>query len=289
MRDNRVIIVVVAALVLLMLCLCFALLAWAAVGPSGGLARFGIGPFGVFGAAASRVDDTIVSEVRVDGPAVLTVRNQVGEVNVRTGPGNVVVVEARRQARAENTRVAQSLLDQITVNVSGSGNRAIVDVSIPTSVGTRTASVRLDITVPAETDLEIRNDVGSMRVDGVTGIMTLHANVGDMVVRNVILTGPSRLTTDVGRLEFAGSLPEEGEVAMTTRVGELRLDLPRESEFRLDAQANIGDIRTDFELEEREAGREGVVGAELRGRVGADPGVSLVLRSNTGAIAINAR
>jgi DUF4097 and DUF4098 domain-containing protein YvlB len=225
----------------------------------------------------------------VDTPASLTVVNPVGKVTVRAGDGDRIDVRATKTVRALTPGRAQELLTRIGIRAESAGNQARIRVDFPETRGFRTASVDLVITVPRRTQLDIEIRVGQIHVDGVEGSMRLRSRVGDIRLRNVVLPGDSEVETDVGEVRFTGRLPREGEVTFTTQVGEIRIELPEDSRFILDAKTDVGDIHSEFTLEERESERAGAVGQTLRGRVGADPEVTLVLRAQTGDIEVRVR
>ncbi len=234
----------------------------------------------------ARASETVRAELQVPAPVSLTVIGSVGEVTVRAGNEKRIEVQATKTVRAITPGRARELLARIRVNAESTGHQARVQVEIPNTRDFRTASVDLVITVPRRIRLDIQTRVGEIDVGGVEGSVRLRSEVGDVRLRRVVLTGDSEVKADVGDVRFAGRLPRQGRVQFTTQVGEIRIELPADSQFILDATANVGDVESEFELAERESEPVGAVGRKLRGRVGAEPGVTLVLRTQTGDIEV---
>jgi len=284
MSRTAIIILVAVVILGLLLCCCLGTVALlSARGYSGGGWLSSLGSWGPGLREESR---GFTQEFRVDLPATLVVDNEVGQVTVRPGDVGVVTVETRYRARAGTTGAATRLLDSVGYETDASSDRVEIRVDLPSSMVNAVVSVDLDITVPRETSVEVRNNVGEMQVTGVVGTLHLRGDVGEVRVRDVTLTGPSEVQASVGEVDFAGILPESGEVRITSQVGSVRVTLPAESQFFLDASTGVGDIDCDFELQDREEDDNRGPASELRGRVGVNPAVSLYLRAGTGEVSL---
>jgi len=284
MSRTAIIILVVVVILGLLLCCCLGTVAlFSARGYSGGGWLSSLGSWGMGQREVARAADY---QYRVEVPATLVVTNEVGRVTVRTGDVGAVTVRAEYKARALNTSAATRLLDSVNYGASSGSNRVEITVDLPSTMVNASLSVDLDITVPRDTSLEVRNNVGEIRVTGVTGTLQLRGDVGEVTARDVVLTGPSEVQTSVGDVDFAGALPAFGEVRITSQVGRVRVTLPAESQFRLDASTGVGGIDCEFPLQDREEDDDRGPANELRGRVGVDPAVSLYLRAGTGEVSL---
>ena len=191
-------------------------------------------------------------EFRVDLPATLVVANEVGQVTVRPGDVGVVTVETRYRARAGTTGAATRLLDSVGYETDASSDRVEIRVDLPSSMVNAVVSVDLDITVPRETSVEVRNNVGEMQVTGVVGTLHLRGDVGEVRVRDVTLTGPSGVQASVGGNGLRRVLPESGEVRITSGVGSVRVTLPAEASSSWTRPPASATPDCDFELQDRE-------------------------------------
>lgn len=270
-RQTWIIVAVVAVAVVLCLCLCAAVAAG----------------YAFFTGQGGRVSDVVSSQINVDPGAPLRVVNPVGDVVVETGAEGVVTVRARREVRGFLDIGGRDPLDNIQVQATTRGGRAIVEVTIPQPLRQRSAKVDLALTVPPGTDLDVDSDVGQVRISGTRGNVRVRGDVGDVVLQDVAVPGSCDVQNNVGAIRFQGRLPEgQGEVLLRTSVGEVEVAVPEDSAFALDAETGVGDVRSGFQLADRQAGKgNGVTGRWLRGYANTQGNaVRLVLRTETGDI-----
>ena len=266
-RNTWIIVVVVIAL--LLLCCCVGLVGLYALRAGDNFGNLNNLELGL---GRVTVSTSQTRQVPVDLPATLTVHNFVGEIEVNPGSGSEMLVDARIEARAGSQSAAQSLADQVSINVTGTGSEPRIDVSMPTGLtGNRMVTVALTITVPQGCSFHLSNSVGNVTMNGID------------------LAGTSDITTDVGEVSFTGTLPPQASLDITARVGKVVVELPRDAAFTFDGQADIGQIRMDFDLNNREGGKRGITGTDLRGSTGANPTARLTIRTNTGEIDVRQR
>jgi hypothetical protein len=230
-----------------------------------------------------------LTELDIEAPAVLRVNNPVGTVTVEPGREGVIVVQASSSVQGVFGPRTQSLLEAVRIDARSKGPEAHVEVELPETLGPETVRVNLLLTVPPNTNLDLINRAGQVRVTGVAGDLRLRSDVGDVQLREVTVQNEYDVIVDVGRIEFRGRLPQgQGEVFLRTRVGEIDVRLPAGSRFVLDAETDAGTIDAGFELEERQSGRnQGQVGGWLQGQANGGRGVRLVLRAGAGEIRVN--
>lgn len=287
MSRTAVIIIVVVVILGLLLCCCLGAVGLFAARSSGDSGLFGW--LGALNPTGREVTNTFEQQLRVDTPVTLVIANEVGRVTVRGGDVDAIVIRADVKARAGSATAANRLLEQVDFQASSSGNRAEIRVDLPSSMVNASTSVDLHVTVPQRTSVDLRSNVGEVQVSGIEGTMQVRTEVGEVTIWDVALSGPSEAQASVGEVNFQGTLPPAGEVRLSAQVGEVRVTLPRESEFRLDASTGIGDIDCDFALVDRVEDDNRGPASELRGRVGADPQVTLILRSGTGGMQVRQR
>lgn len=205
----------------------------------------------------------------VQGAVVLDVRNPVGDVTIEGTEDAQVVVESLVRAFGASVEEAQRNVDAVDVIIAEEGvGRIRVEARVAQGqrFQGRSPTVRLIIRVPREVSLQVANNVGRVEVTDVVGSATITADVGDVVLRGFTLRDDTRIEVGVGRILVA---------------------LPADSAFTVDAQTNVGDIDTAFDV--RGAAEERIPpGDRLQGEVGANPQVELRLRTNTGDITLAA-
>ena len=142
--------------------------------------------------------------------------------------------------------------------------------------------VDFDITVPRNADLELKNDAGSITVDGIAGQFSCVTNAGSVKVTDSWLYGNSRLKTDAGSIAFSGALDPRGSYSMGSDAGSVSVTLPPNASFRLDARTDVGSINSDFPL----TIQRDYPGGKARCDVGLPPYPTLKLRTDVGSINI---
>ena len=234
------------------------------------------------------VSATFDKTLEVEGPVSLSADVPVGSVEVKVGSAQTVRVEATRWAWGGSRSQAEEILGQVGVDVQQTGNRVQVLATGLTgrNIQGRSPKVDIKITVPAGTSVDISSRVGEVSVTGTQGDLAISADVGEVKVRKVSPAKSLRINSRVGSVEFSGALMPRVDYEITTDVGKISLELPRDSAFILDARSDIGDVRLDFELVGT-SGRRTVVGRQVEGQVGASPTTHLTLLSRIGEIRID--
>lgn len=224
----------------------------------------------------------------VEGTPLLDVECPVCDVQIRGSKGDTVVIEATKRAWSGSQDAAGRQLDSIDVTFTQRGDTVFVKVDIPQLGGAqigRRASVDLKISVPQQTDLKFSVDVASVEVDGIEGQVDIRADVGEVILQDVVARDSLKVRTDVARIRFDGPLSEGVRYDMRSEVGDIALTLPAGSSFEVDAESNVGAATCEFAVSGVE-GRKGLVGGRVEGTVGDNPTAALELRSEVGSIRI---
>jgi hypothetical protein len=291
-RNNTpIIIIVIGAILLLFLCCCAAVFGanalFRARGVERGFPLFGrgvdiareIAPFGQV-EAAQTIEETVTD---IDTPVTIEVDNHVGEVRIIGADIDTVQVEALVRAWGSNETQAQENLDRVRVTVdSVAGDHVRVTGSFPQNINPqRSPSVQLTVRVPRDAMVDASTNVGEVHVENVNGDVSVRTNVGEIGVEDVV--GALHLTTDVGDI-LVDDWTMTGDSRLESNVGRLRVGL-HDAAFSLDAQTNVGNIETEFDVDGDEERR--VPGERLTGPVGENPEMDLVLRAGTGEITLD--
>jgi hypothetical protein len=167
-------------------------------------------------ATRARADEW-TKQYTVSGKAEVRVQTTDGNVTVRTGAGKTI------DARVTTTgwKIGP---DEVRVTERQSGDRVELEVRLPHynwNWGNRT--VRVELTVPRESDLEIRTSDGDITAEGVKGAARL--STGDGNIRANSLEGALDASTSDGNLTADGRFE--------------RLNL-KSGDGRIDARVNPG-------------------------------------------------
>ena len=176
------------------------------------------------------VEETSSETITRAGVAELVVRLDHGSVSVGEHLGAEVEVEVRRSARAPSRGAAQEALEDLLVEFGdgeGSG-RLVISSRLATAGAFRPweqPDLRLRISVPAATAINVRTGSGRIELDGLTGAIGATTASGRIVARD--LRSPFRpdghpivLRTADGSIEGENL---EGLVHAETAEGSIRL------------------------------------------------------------------
>jgi hypothetical protein len=252
----------------------------------------------------------------VDGRADLRLATFDGAIEVQSWDRPYVLVEIEKRGPSKAS------IDALQVLAGQKGTVIDVEVKAPRSeaysgIGLhRTASARLIVNVPRDTDVRARSGDGSIKVDRVNGRIELQTGDGSIRVADVagdltLDTGDGSITVEnaEGRLALDtgdGSVTVSGKLAsiklhtgdgsivyraepgttmadpweITTGDGSVSLYLPPDFNADLDAHTGDGSIRNDLDVED---GGERAERRTLRGKIGTG-GKVLRVRTGDGSI-----
>lgn len=205
---------------------------------------------------------------QVQGNVVLEVSNEVGDIIIEGTDDGQVIVETLVQAYGATTADAERIADDVDLTIEQDGDRIRASARNPQGLRLegRSPSVRFMIRMPREATVQVSSNVGRVAVTDLVGAATIKSDVGDVEVRDFVMRDDTRIETSVGRI---------------------LVELPDDAAFVVDAQANVGDIDTEFDVRGASA-RRTPPGDRLQGEVGDAPQMELRLRTNTGDITIAA-
>lgn len=207
----------------------------------------------------------------------IIVKDDVGTIRVRSGGESN---EVRIQATKQSTGWMGTNNDlQVRYDQRAEDNTISVNSVHRWSVFGKN-SVDYDITVPLIADLKLRVDAGKIYVSDLIGQMSLVSDAGSIQAVHVSLQGQSLLKTDVGSVNFSGSIDPQGAYKFETDAGSINVTLPEDASFHVDARTDVGSIKSDFPL----SGQPTVSRTRLSGNVGIPPYATLTLRTDLGSI-----
>jgi DUF4097 and DUF4098 domain-containing protein YvlB len=241
-----------------------------------------------------------------------------GAIEVQSWDRPEVLVEIEKRGATKEA------VDALQITQSQNGNRIELEVKPPDRESFRgfyrTASAKLIVSVPRDTDLAARSGDGSIQVERVSGRIDLHTGDGSIRATDVsgdltVNTGDGSITVNdaAGRLDVdtgdggvtvSGRLTRlkihtgDGSITyraasdshmtedseITTGDGSVTLYLPEGFDAELDAHTGDGTIRNDLQIQA--AGSPGSKEERrraLRGRMG-EGGRLLRIRTGDGAI-----
>ena len=207
-----------------------------------------------------------------------------GAVSARSGSGGVTLVDLTHPGDlVVETEFGDLLLREVAADSltaqSGSGQIRVeggeiggaldlkTDFGDVTAVGVNAASYRLT------------SGSGNLTLDGCGGPLNLQTDDGDIEVRNAA-DAQRALTSNSGRILFSGSLRDHGEHRLESDFGDVRVVLPADAAFDLDAETEFGSIDSDFAVTVSEFEERHIVG-EVNGG-----GALLWIKTGSGGISV---
>jgi DUF4097 and DUF4098 domain-containing protein YvlB len=208
-----------------------------------------------------------------------------GPVVVRAGESRMIrVVATKRSPLGAN-------LDQIEVEVVEQNGSVVVKAKNPSRL--RNAWVRLEITAPADTRLDLHTGSGSIEVRGLTADVRVDSASGSVEIDDVIgavdahtasgsidvhgAKGVVHLDTSSGSIEYHGA--PEGDCRFETGSGSITLQLPADLDMGVDLGTGSGSVDVDFPVDNAR-----ITKREVKGVVGNGDKGTIYARTGSGSI-----
>jgi DUF4097 and DUF4098 domain-containing protein YvlB len=224
------------------------------------------------------------------------------DVRVDVEDGNVDVISSSgKQVHATVvTRGWKIDADGVRILEEQSGNHVQIEIKVPHNhINFGNHSVKVELTVPAEADLDLHTGDGNLTADGVKG--RLRFSTGDGNIDAHSLDGPLFARTGDGNLKLEGRFDDleaatgDGDVqveaasgsrmgtgwSLHTGDGNVTLRCADDLSADLDAHTGDGKIRLDFPITTSGSLKENTVEGRINGG-----GATLKLRTGDGDIRI---
>ena len=232
--------------------------------------------------------DLNVEPKQVLSDARVTIRNDRGDITVRSSEEAQVRVDGKKNINAWSETDAEHLASAISVEIAKNGDGYEVR-PVNARSGDSRVSLDLDVSVPKKASLTIHNDHGDVSVSDMGRPVTVNTTTGDVEVRDTAgdvtidtQRGDVKVSDTKGNVKIGG---RGGEVHVSGATGALTLD----GEFRGPVRADK--IAKGVRFTSR---RADLTISQLSGHMEAGPGNleiadapgSLTLRSNSEDISI---
>ncbi len=212
--------------------------------------------------------------------STLALENSVGSITIAGLDVTECNVTATICVKAPTEEEAKELAEQIKIELDRDGNTLTVRTEKPRTKKRRSISISFNITVPKQTALELESNVGKIQVSNITEKIEVQTDVGQITCKEI--SGDIDLKVDVGTVKvvYSKTAPAACNATITTNVGSIDLTTPPNFSAAVDADTDVGSIRTDLPLTVK-----GKIGKTLHGTIGDGEG-KLYLRTDVGSIRI---
>ncbi len=190
----------------------------------------------------------------INGAVTLDVKGGKLSLDQSSGPVQVRATDAQIEISEVG---APAPVNQRSINIEQARNSRVKLQEIRGSVAIRAERSRVeaeeiagDFTIDSDSDrvsvnringvLRIRSENGSVEVEEVQGSTTIDAT-RDVTVRN--FRGPLSVTSRQGSINLETSENISGDLRAVNDRGRIRVSIPRDSGFRLDANAGSGRVK----------------------------------------------
>jgi hypothetical protein len=204
---------------------------------------------------------TVEDAVALTGVPSVRVDNPVGSVEVRDGAANEMTWTARVQTKHEND------LKHVNVRVTESDLGIYLDVEHPRRERTEW-KVALTLTVPAGTQLDVRQGVGEVDIAAHRGSTSIDLGVGDVRLHDL---EADALDVTVGTGDVTLINANGKRITVDVGTGNLGLQFPQHASYRLDAEVSLGNLTVQG-FAEMNLSRSGLLTQACRGQIGDGDG-----------------
>ena len=251
---------------------------------------------GDVGPTETRDDSFSVGE----SPA-LVVTSENGSIDVETGPaGTISVLATLRNA----PRVQYEAIEQ--------GDTVTVEAEVDS--GARNAGADIVVSVPAETEVELKTSNGRIEIQGLEAPGTLRTSNGRVVMKQLegdfdarTSNGPIEVTsmegeatlatsngpvtldkvkgafdvdTSNGNISFSGEMTAGGDNRLKTSNGSVTVGLEGTPSVKLDASTSRGEVTNELPIDASKTKKQELVGTIGEGEA------ELVIRASNGSVTI---
>ena len=236
--------------------------------------------------ASATVDKTF----SVTGVPTLVIDSAAGTVHINPGTDGQITVHATKRVRALTHSQAQSALDAITILATQSGNQVNIqegntDVGGWFFNGFQRVQIDLTVTAPANTNLNVTEDAGTLAASGFTGKLTTHVNAGSATLSSMTMAKGSSLNVNAGSLTLDGALQSGASLFVEVNAGSADVTLPQDTSAHLDATASAGSLDVNgWNIAENHDAATTTASGDLN----PNPTGTITIRVNAGSASLNA-
>ncbi len=155
------------------------------------------------------------------------VRSTVGDVHIKRGDSNMIRLEYRVKSRSEHS------VKEARADIDIRGNNATIEFHAPSEGNT---NFEVELEVPQNTNLDVHEKVGDLRIDKIDGDKDLELGVGDIRVATE-QSGYKLVRADTG----VGDVHSNGYGETSGWLGKT-LKYRGDGKYELRAHVGVGDI-----------------------------------------------
>lgn len=260
--------------------------------------------------------------VSISDPASrIALRNMVGDVTITAdSAATSVTAEAKKVGKGPDDAGAQEALKEISVSVGPSPDEPgvlLLSAKHPGGKPGRGYEVEWTVTAPPAMVIDLKNNVGEVKVTGFRAGATVTCNVGDLTLQDIAggvnvdgnvgdltatgidgavtaatstgditvnSTGAVSAQTSTGRVRVSAMGKQPASVTATTSTGDVSVTVPASWAGRVKASTSVGDLLV--QLEKLDAGAD-KGRKSFRGTVGGGGEATIEASSSVGDVKVS--
>jgi hypothetical protein len=196
--------------------------------------------------ASGKAEDTWSRTFKVAADGRFELINVNGKVTAEAGPGDEVVVEGRRIAKARSDEAAKELLGKLEIREEVSGSTVRVESRPPRLHGFSSHEIQWTVKVPKGVTVDLRTVNGGVRVNNLNGAIYAKTTNGGVKGTGIIPSTIEATSVNGGvEFELAAPLDTTDSVELETVNGGVELHMPSESKATIAARCVNGGIRKE--------------------------------------------
>jgi Toastrack DUF4097 len=231
---------------------------------------------------------TLDKSFTVTDVPTLVIHSSASSVHINPGSDGQVTLHVSKQVRALTHAQAESQLGNINVTTSQSGNTIDIQEDDSGDFGWHWFNSRklvLTVTAPANANLSIVEDAGSVDATGFTGKLTTQINAGSATLSNMTMATGSSFRINAGSLDVSGGLQPNTSLNVVVNAGSADLTLPQDTSAHVDATASAGSISVNgWNIQENHDAATTTVNGDLN----PDPTGTITIHVSAGSATLNA-
>ena len=153
--------------------------------------------------------DLDVAPKTVPADARITIRGGRGDITVHSADEPMVRVSGKKNVKSWNDTQAQRVADRVSVDIAQNGDGYEIH---PTGINDSRTSVDLDVTVPKQAELTVRNERGDIDVSDAGRSVMINGPSGDIEVSNTsgdvsidMRRGDAKISDTKGNVRISGA------------------------------------------------------------------------------------
>ncbi|GCE04274.1 DUF4097 family beta strand repeat-containing protein [Dictyobacter aurantiacus] len=227
--------------------------------------------------------NTTTQQLAADHPCNVVIHNARGRVHLHGSDNSPISVTSTRYNASWISRPGSEM--NVDARVVDNGHTILIDTDrVGDNEHSDAQSVDLDVTVPTLINVQITAEHGAVKIDSITGNMSVEAsdsinaqnvhsgdghiafysrdgaidvdqvdgqvafttNQGHIEVGDAHLTGPSHMRSQDGKIVFDGNVDPENEYSFESRGGAIDVSLPSNASFNLRVFADHSSVDNEF-------------------------------------------